>query len=119
MENLTTKQQIFIQALLAGQGMTAASKAAGVVLRTGEKWIKLPHVKEAHRKAQEEIYQAGLNSLKMMLIDAIETLRKHLSSKDTPSSVQVKAAEIIISKALDIHTLKELEDRLDEMEHKK
>jgi hypothetical protein len=48
----------------------------------------------------------------------VETLHKAMSSPDVPITVSIRAADIVLSRLLQIYEMAELEDRVSEIERR-
>ncbi len=90
-EQLTTKQQALLSAMLLGMSVEQAAKEAGVGERTAYRWVKELAFKEALAKAQQELFLEQLRLLKTGVKLAISTLARNMASNQPPN-VQVQAA---------------------------
>lgn len=115
-QELSPKQHLFIAALLAGHTIQLSAKAAGVTEKTGHKWLKLPQFQQAYRAAQRSIFDQALTGLMLKVDAAIATLERNMSGEDTPASVQVRAAQIVLEQAIASHKMSALESRIEELE---
>lgn len=61
-------------------------------------------------------FENSLSLLRAASVSAVETLLFHATNKDTPPQVRVRAAQILLDNAVELHKLKELEGKIDEIE---
>jgi hypothetical protein len=74
-------------------------------------------LREPLEAVRAEQFSETLDLLKTASRRAIKTLKRHLDAPETPASVQVRAAAIILEQAVTIHRLSELEERVAELKH--
>lgn len=67
--SLSPNQERFVQALVAGQTIVAAARAAGVTEQTGHRWLKNPLV-----RAEQKRLQAALRDAEQAAIEQIATV---------------------------------------------
>lgn len=115
---LTPKQELLIEALLAGHNITLAAKVSGVADKTARRWLKLPHFKAAYKAAQKQVFDQALQGLMFKVEKAIHTLDRSMDSEDAPPGVQVRAAQLILEQAINVHKAEELEQRVIHLEER-
>jgi hypothetical protein len=71
---------------------------------------------EQERSAKEEMMRIALDTLKMSMAKAVETLVEHLSSEQ--ENISIRAAESVIEYALRAHENQELETRIAALEER-
>src|SRR5438067_2162002 len=113
---LTPKQELLITALLTPLSIVTAAKAAGIAEKTARRWLKLPHFQAAYQAAQKSLFNQALTGLMQKVDKAIETLDRNMDSKETPASTQVRAAQIMLEQAINVHKMSELEAKYAELE---
>jgi phage terminase small subunit len=113
---LTAKQETFILAMLSAPSIVEAARIAGIGEKTGRRWLKLPHVHQAYQAAQQEVFEDCLTTLKLTMHDAVLTLRQAIKDTEIPASTRVRAAQIIIEQALELHKVAELEQQIAELQ---
>ena len=113
---MTRKQETFIAALLTLPTVEGAANAAKASRQTAYDWLKLPHVQEAYAQARHDAFDSALQSLMSLTEDAISTLRTLMKDEETPQGVRVRAAQIVLEKAIDVHKNEELELRIQQLE---
>lgn len=112
MHELTRKQETFIAALLTLPTVDGAATAAKVSRQTAYEWLKLPHVQDAYAQARHEAFDSALQSLMSLTEDAITTLKKMMKDDEAPHAVRVRAAQIVLDKAIEVYKNEALEERL-------
>lgn len=115
--SLTPKQQNVLQALLAGQSITAAAAACRVGVSSIHRWLNEPAFACALKQAQDKIFRGSFDKLKAMVGEAIDRLRLELGNeRDGTSSTRIKAADSIIGACLKLGDHLELTDRVAKLE---
>lgn len=114
---LTAKQARAIAALITQSSQQEAAEAAGVGLRTLERWL-----------AEDSTFQAALLAAEVTLIDdatrrllrlqatAIERIETLMTGATIPAAVQLRAAESLLDHALRWRELRNVETRLAALE---
>lgn len=115
-QKTTPKQDLFIQALLAGNPIVIAASAAKCNEKTAHAWLKLPHVQKAYRDAQHQVFSEAVNQLMLDTGDARSTLKEIMKDTGNPAGVRVRAAQIILEQSIQIHKMEELEQKIAELE---
>lgn len=114
---LTPRQQKLIMALLTPHTMGEAAAVAGVTDATGYRWLKLPHVQEAYKAAQKQVFDDALDELKVGMRETIEALRKHRDAEvEVTAASQMVAIKTWMETSIAVHRSEELEARIAELE---
>jgi phage terminase small subunit len=113
---LSVKQEQLIAALLAGANIQVAASTAGVNEKTADRWLKLPHVQQALKDAQRALFDESLNSLMLGASEAVNTLTALMKDSEVPPGNRIRAAQIVLEQAIELHKMSELEARLAELE---
>ncbi len=113
---LSPKQEQFIAALVAGNSIVVAAKAVGIAERTAYNWLKLPHFQSAYQAAKQWAFDESLGELRDNVNLAIATLKRAMTNDTIDPAVQVRAANIWLQNAIQIHSMQQLEERLQELE---
>ena len=96
-DSLTALQQQVLQALVAGQSVSAAAKEAGVHRSTVHLWNqKHPAFARALLAARHHRAELVLDELGSLADLALDTFRHILSDEHAPASVRLKAAMEIV-----------------------
>ncbi len=117
-EELTPKQDSLITLLLAGIDIKAAARNIGIGEKTAHRWLKLPHFLTAYKSAQQSLFDDNLSELRSGVSTAISTLKRNMTGEEVPPSTQVRAAQIWLDSAIELHKMSELEARLMEIEER-
>lgn len=114
--SLRPKQQKALDALLEHGNITAAAEAAGVNRKTLHEWLREDDFQAAVRDATG----ATVRTLGMRLNAEVDaSVTKMVALRDdpkTPPSVQLRAADMIVTHARELHELQVIEDRLSAIE---
>lgn len=92
-----------------------ACERAGISRNTFYEWLKEPQFKLELDRLRNEIVNEAVNHLKMTSIKAAKTLGDLLERDDSPT-VQRAAANDVLGHVMKFMELKELEDRLADIE---
>ena len=115
---LTAKQRKAVDALLATGEVTAAAKDAGIHRDTLHRWLKDPVFNQAVKEAEAR----AIDDLSRMLVrlgrTATSTLAKAMTDSSTPMSTRVRAADVALSRLLQLRELATLEARVTELEQR-
>lgn len=113
---LTTKQLRVIPALLQEPSITKAAKRSGAARSSIHLWLKQPEFKAELDRRRLELFNEGLNLLKLSTKKAALKLLEILNSKD-PSAARWAAREIL-SFAIRAAEIQDIEKRLERLEDK-
>jgi hypothetical protein len=115
-ERLSPKQRRAVCALLATGDVTAAAKEASVNRATLYRWLKEPAFLAAVREAEAD----ALDELSRLLVrlgrTAVATIAKAMSDPITPAATRVRAADVALSRLLQLRELAQLEARVQALE---
>ena len=115
-ETTTPKQDKLIAALLAGNTIVEAATIAGCNETTAHAWLKLPSVQEAYTEAKHHVFDEALSQLMLDTGEARTTLKAMMKDASVPPNTRVRAAQIILEQAIDIHKVSELEQKIAKLE---
>jgi hypothetical protein len=119
---LTSKQRLLIAALVSGSSILDAAKAVGISEKTAHAWRKQPAFlaayQEARKQADHEIWQNAMQHLKNSVPKALEVLARHAGAEDVEvtASTQLRAAVVLIERAIELNEIEEIKQRLDAIE---
>jgi hypothetical protein len=116
-ENLTGKQEALIAALLSHKTIEAAAREVGISVKTAGRWRKLPAFQASLKAAQHQKFNETLELLRSGVSTALATLHRHMTDPNTRAYVQVMAAQVWLSTAIDLHKMEVLEQKVSELEH--
>src|SRR5260370_1347692 len=92
-ETTTSKQDIFIQMLVAGQTIIDAVQRAGIAEKTAYNWMKLPHFQAAYAEAKKRVFDESLSLLMTDISDARATLKAIMKDDSVTPGARVRAAQ--------------------------
>jgi phage terminase small subunit len=115
-ENLKGKQGTFLTALLAEPTVKEAAEAAGVSPRTAWRYLADPAFQKEYRAARREVTEHTVMRLQADSAHAAKVLRDIADDTTAPASARVSACRTIIEQGLKGAELREVMQRLDELE---
>lgn len=113
---LTAKQEAFLTAYLACSNITIAAQSAGMADKTARRLVKQPAFQKVYQTAKRDIFNHALEGLCAHVDTAIQTLIRHMTNEETPPGTQIRAAQIYLDQALNVHKMSELEEKYAELE---
>lgn len=113
---LTRKQETFIAAMLSMPTIMAAAQHVQVTDKTAHAWLKLPHVQEAYQQARKEAFDKSLQVLMTGTSSALSTILSIMKDSENSPGVRLRAAQIWLEKAIEVHKNEDLEARIQELE---
>lgn len=114
---LSPKQEMLIAELIAGNNITIAARLADVGDKTARRWLKLPHFQQAYKAAQKQVFETALAALLLKVEKAVDTLDRNMDSVEAPAAAQIRAAQIVLEQANNVHKMREMEERLGALEN--
>jgi hypothetical protein len=119
MGDLTTKQAAAIAALLEGNTKTAAATAAGVTMRTLQRWLNEPAFTAELRAGSDGAIRAAVARLSAAADASIEAIENVRDTPTTPgAAVKLRAADALLNHALRIREHADILERLSELERR-
>lgn len=113
-KDLTTKQLQTICAILETSSITKAAKKSGVSRASITRWMNKPEFKNELDRRRMELFNAGLDLLKLSTKKAAIKLLEILNSKDKSQSLW--AAREILNFAIKAAEIQNIEKRLERLE---
>ncbi len=113
-KNLTHKQRKAIKYILENNTIEEASRKADISRSSIFNWLKDAHFKESLERERRILFEEGLNALKGAATKAATTLIELLESSDR--NARRLAAKEIINFAIKAVEIKELEERVSQLE---
>lgn len=114
--SLSTKQLRAIPHLLQEPSITKAAKKSGISRASITRWLNKPEFKAELDRRRMELFNAGLDLLKLSTKKAAQKLLEILNSKDKSQSRW--AAREILSFAIKAAEIQDIEKRLERLEDK-
>ncbi|SRR6266702_4402203 len=117
-KDVSSKQAKFVDALLVGSTVLVAAKTAGISPRTAARWKKDRVLQALVAQRRQEQFNETLDAFRAGMPAAMALVLETIKDKETPRSIRLRAAQIWIEHALQLHKVEELEDRLSELEER-
>jgi len=117
--NLTPKRRAFVRAMLTERDVKAAALAAGIAERTAYRWITDPDVQAAIVEAEGAALTDVTRGLLRLADSAVAALETAMGDKEATASARVRAADIVLTRLLQLRELVTLEDRIAALEGKR
>lgn len=115
--NLTTPQRRAIAALLTERNVQAAARVAHVGERTLYRWVTEYAPFQAELKAAEgRAIDAAIRRLAELTGEAVDTLREVMGNTEASPGARVQAANVALSRLLELKELADLEGRITAIE---
>jgi len=113
---LTPKQVKAIQAMLETVVKKDVAAAAGVSVRTLERWMVNPFFREALAEAESDAISGATRQLIKLQSSAIDTISGVLSDKTLPVNVRLQAGAVVLKNLLKLRELQTIEKQLVDLE---
>ncbi len=104
---VTPKQEQIIALLLEGKSASEAAETCGLNRATVARWQKDAAFQEAFNAARKRVLDESFTNLQLKFNKAVDTLDRHLDASNTIPRDQVKAAEVIVDRTIQIAKLTE------------
>lgn len=121
MSELSPRQRKALEILVVGGTTAEAATAAGVHVRTVQRWLHRDEFREALKAAQAEVLEAFGRRLRSLGSRAIETLVQVMEDATTTPSSRVSAAKCVVESIFRLtewEKMEELEERIRELEER-
>ena len=110
-------RQMMALRVLAGGGSTAeAATAAGVNVRTAERWMTQQEFKKALRRMQTDVLGSIASRLVALAKTSVETLHELLEDTKTSHALRARVAIAALDAAMKWHEATAIEERLTAVE---
>ena len=117
-KELTPRQLKAIEALTTCAEVSKAAEVADVSRDTIYRWMR----QDAFREGLNHSTNLALKRISRSLISlgerAVETLQKAMTSAEVPINTSIRAADIVLSRLLQIYEMADLEARVSELERR-
>ncbi len=114
MKAINRKQEQAIAALLSAQTIKAAAAECGVAEVTLWRWLQSDEFAAAYRTARRQVVEKAITEIQGAASKAVATLIRNLDSTD--GSVEVRAANSILDRAVRGVEIIELTERIEKLE---
>jgi hypothetical protein len=115
-EKLTAKQERALVALLDCGEMKRAATTSGVNETTLWRWLQQPAFQARYRAARRQLVETAIAQLQSDCIVAVRVLREVAEDREAPASARVAAAKTIIDGAVRGVELRDLAERVENLE---
>lgn len=115
-KGLTAAQARFVAALLSERDIQSAADVAGVAVKTGYRWHKLPEVRQALNLANSEALEGTMRRLVALGALALDALECVLKDTGATYHERIRAADVVLSKVLVWRELVDIEQRITVLE---
>jgi hypothetical protein len=113
---LSNRQRKAIAALMSSRNVATAATTAGVGLRTLHRWLNDPVFVAELKAAQGAAIDQAVRRLSELSGTAIDTLKAAMLDMGSASGARVRAADIVLSRLLNLKELAEIETRVTALE---
>lgn len=117
-DKLTANQVTALTALLAGRSVRTAAKGAGVDPATVHRWLNEPDFRAAMQSGRRELASVALAQLQEITGIAVGVIKELMTDKERPSTVRLRAAQIVIEATMKWLELDDLAQRLAALEER-
>lgn len=118
-KELTPRQLKAVQALTTCADVSKAAEVASVSRDTIYRWMR----NETFKHALNDSTRQAINRISRSLIAlgerAVDTLYKAMTAPEVSITVSIRAADIVLSRLLQIYEIADLENRISELERRK
>jgi hypothetical protein len=104
---ISPKQEQAIMLLLEGNSLVDTAEQCRINEGTIRRWQKEAAFQEAFTEARKRVLDESFTHLQLRFNKAVDTLNRHLDASDTIPRDQVKAAEVIVDRTIQIAKLTE------------
>ena len=115
-KNISPAQSRFVNAMLTERDIQSAADAAGVAVKTGYRWHKLPEIRQALDLANSEALEGTMRRLVALGALALDALEGVLQDSGATYHARLRAADIVLSKVLVWREVVDIEGRLQALE---
>lgn len=115
---LSTRQRKALQALIENRTIQQAAQAAGIGERTIYKYLDDPQFRAALAEAEGDLIDQATRQLLQLQDPAIKVMTWAMNHADNPPSVRLRAAQAVLDYLLKLRELRNLEERLTNLEVK-
>ncbi len=115
-DELTPAHRRAIAALLTERDIRSAAKAAGVGERTLYTWLDDSAFRRELKAAESQAIDQAVRRLSELSGTAIDTLKAAMKNRRAATSARVRAADIVLSRLLNLKELHDLESRIAALE---
>ena len=115
-QDLTPRQEQFIEALLVTDTIAEAARQAHISRRTATRWLKLAAIAARLKQEQRAVFAQAVGRLQGACADAAKLLHQTVTGAVEPNGARIRAAIAILDTATRGPVLVELEERITELQ---
>lgn len=115
-DKLSRNQVRAIRALLEHRTIEDAAKAVGISPRTLYRWLHSPIFRRALTKAESDSLDESVRMLISDMKKNFSVMQVIRDDENTPTSIRLRAAQLMDHSTLRWHTLLNIEERLESIE---
>jgi len=115
-EKFGRKKEQAIAALLSQNRIEDAARLAGIGVSTLRRWLRMPEFQAEYLQARRDAVHQANARIQHHSGAAATVLLKLMANSDTPASVRVRAAEIVLNQATKTMESEDLEARFAALE---
>src|SRR5580698_3630020 len=104
------KMEQAIAALLSHRNVDEAAREVGVSVNTLSRWMKQPEFEAALREARRRLAERAIGRLQDAVDAAAMTVLKIMLDSNVPAGTRLRAAEIVLERAVDTSEVDNIED---------
>lgn len=117
-KNLTPRKRKALEALLTSGDISQAANTAGVSRDSVYRWLQDSEFQQAMNAGTQAALQGLSQSLLTLGAAAAKTLQSALDDPTAPLAARLRAADIVLTRLLQMRELVDLDKRLTELEKK-
>lgn len=110
------KMEQAIAVLLSYRSVEEGARAIGISANTLLRWMKQPEFEAALQEARRKVFSQAVERLQNAADVAAKTVLKIMLNPNTPTGVQLRAAEIVLDQAAKAGEIESIEARLARLE---
>ncbi len=110
------KKEAAIAALLTQRNVEEAARMAGIGTQTLYRWMKDRQFNAAYRKAKRAVLDQAITRLQQGSTAAATMVLKIMVDSGAPASTRLKAADYVLSYAMDADEMEQVIDRVAALE---
>lgn len=116
-DGLSPKKRKAIEVLLKGGGKAAAADAAGVKIRTIDRWHNEPEFTAVLNDGMRTAVEGASQKMVGAIGTAVDTLVSIAKDENATDSVRLRASNMIIEQGLKLYEVYDISNRIKELEN--
>ncbi len=111
-QNLSTKQEKALLALLSEPTIATAAKKVGITERTLYRWLAEPCFKEVYHDACRSLVQQTMSQLQIASTSALSVTLSIMNNANEKSNIRLIAAKTVLDGAMKVLEIRGLEEKI-------